>query len=575
MAIQATGRATFTKVEDYSIVFNLNDVRCDVLNFDNIKAMETASFGARFFNNGEACSVAKADITCYDSNGNVLGSPIEVSDTSEAIVDGGNLYLSGNCQYIVCCIYNGGRMVCSSTIAVVKNGESVSVKSVTYKVINNVDANTALNWDRVVAQANYPTNNPDKGKYMYVMTIVTYTDGSVTNSVSTSYTPTDGIGVTTSTTVTYARTSNNVQPSSFLLTSVPTDLQLGEYLWSKTVVTYKGVNTETTTSIAVSRVGKDGAVGYSLHMLYSNVENPDKSQISTSMQAGYDYIYVYSDQSTMDDPSKGVGQKFKKIKGTDGKNARRTAVVSVTSENGTVFNDSYAGVFLKCKVMIDGKDMGGKIPRGNFMWTKNWQVVNEDNAYRFRTASSSDSLDLFKCSVKIPKRLIEPIELTTIRVEGNNLIFRASEDITGKKLYPCWKRHYTVGGYSRIRRNAWGFHDLYHSQGYVERTALGFISLGNNIYSVDMSRLVDFVQDKNIALHNQMKNTVLKHGTHRYLVKKGTDGKYRAWGRYGVMLANDDKSKGDFMPISTPAKCKIYIETDSDTATTGTAYLSV
>ena len=570
------------KGDGYSIAFLLNGVPVDVINFDTIKGMEgtDVSLEADFTNNAEPANVNKAVITCYDAEGNVLGSPIEKTESNNIIADGGNLYLSSTCQYITTVAYDAdGKMLVSKSIGVVKNGVSVGVEKVTYKVINSVDANAPLNWDAQAEQTAYPTQKPDKGKYMYVMTIVTYTDGSTTNSVSTSYTakdgndgtsvtitdrkveyagddsgttaptsgwdtkvpsleqgkylwtrttitysdgtpvvsysvgrigkdgskggtthilyassgnpqsendvrttidashqyygtyqdtdindhvgnyrqvtswvlikgaqgipgndghtpvikigtngnwtvddvdsgvkaqgdaghtpkveiidgywyidgtksikaqgdavtvksvaykvlndqaagatldwskatdyttlpdvkpgkgkycyiktivtytdgkstetisssytPTDGIGVTTSTVVTYARTSTNAQPSSFPLTSVPTDLALGEYLWSKTVVTYKGVNTETTTSIAVSRVGKDGAVGYSLHMLYSNVEQPgtDVSHISTSMQAGYDYIYVYSDQSTTDDVSKGLRQTFKKIKGDQG-----------------------------------------------------------------------------------------------------------------------------------------------------------------------------------------------------------------------------------------------------------------
>lgn len=322
MAIQGTGRTTFTKVEDYSIVFRLNDVRCEILNFDTVKGMEGATFEADFLNGTEPCTVTRAIITCYAGDGSVLGSPIEVNDTSAAVVDGGNLYLSKDCKSIACEAYLGSRKICSSTIAVVRNGESVSVKSVTYKYINNADANANLNWDTAASSATFPTVKPDKGKYMYVMTIVKYTDGSSTNSVSTSYTPTDGTGVTVSTSVTYAVTTDNKQPADISLTSVPSDLKVGDYLWSKTVVTYKGVNTQTTTSIAVSRVGKDGDKGYSLHMLYSTVEKPGaNAPISTSMQSGYDYIYVYSDQNPKDDIERGRNQTFKKIKGADGKDA--------------------------------------------------------------------------------------------------------------------------------------------------------------------------------------------------------------------------------------------------------------
>lgn len=310
------------KGDGYSIAFLLNGVPVDVINFDTVKGLEgtNVSLEADFYNNAVAANVNKATVTCYDADGNVLGSPIEATNADNIVVDGGSLYLSKLCAYITTIAYDAdGKMLVSKSIGVVRNGESVGVKSVTYKVLNDKNAGDALNWDSVTAQTTYPTQKPPKGKYCYVMTIVTYTDGTSTNTVSTSYTPTDGKDVTTSVSVTYARSTTNVQPSDFPLTAVPSDLALGEYLWSKTVVTYTGANTQTTASIAVSRVGKDGAVGYSLHILYSNVEKPmHTSQIATSMQNGYDYIYVYSDQSTDDDVSKGLEQTFKKIKGGQG-----------------------------------------------------------------------------------------------------------------------------------------------------------------------------------------------------------------------------------------------------------------
>lgn len=262
--------------------------------------------------------------------------------------------------------------------------------------------------------------------------------------------------------------------------------------------------------------------------------------------------------------------------GKDGKSARRTAVVSLTSDRGTVFNGSYDGVLLQCRVLVDGKSMGGRIPRDNFAWSKD---DTEDpngqkgGGFRYRIASSSDALDLWKCNVKIPKRLLEPIELTAIGVDGTKLIFRASEDISGMKLYPCWKRHYKIRRLEG-RRNAWGFHDMAHDGKRHHSTPLQFTSLGDNNYSVDMSLLLSFVESHNIVLHKTAKVTTekaaLKHGAHTYWLKQGTDGKYHAWGRYGVWLADSN-----YTPISTIAKCKIYVETDSDTSTTGTASLSV
>lgn len=282
---------------------------------------------------------------------------------------------------------------------------------------------------------------------------------------------------------------------------------------------------------------------------------------------------VEKGKTTTDEPSDTSKDWRKEISGgkdgKDGKSARRTAVVNLTSDSGTVFNGSYEGVLLQCSVVIDGKSMGGRIPRDNFTWTRDGHKILSDGDCRYRLASSSDALDLWECSVKIPKRLLEPIELTALRADGNSLIFHASEDISKMTLYLCRKRYCRISKLN-INRNAWGF----YAAGRLVSTLLSFTSLGDNNYSVDMSQLLSYVESHNIVLHKTAKvttkKTALKHGKHTYWLKQGADGKYHAWGRYGVWLV-DSK----YTPVSTVAKCKIYVETDSDTSTTGTASLSV
>lgn len=287
---------------------------------------------------------------------------------------------------------------------------------------------------------------------------------------------------------------------------------------------------------------------------------------------------VKKGDKTTDEPSDTSKDWRKEISGgkdgKDGKSARRTAVVNLTSDSGTVFNGSYEGVLLRCSVVIDGKSMGGRIPRDNFTWTRDGQKILPDEDYRYRLASSSDALDLWKCSVKIPKRLLEPIELTALRADGNSLIFHASEDVSKMTLYLCRKRYCRISilNINRyINRNAWGFCNMGRDFLHIP---LPFTSLGDNNYSVDMSQLLSFVESHNIVLHKTAKvttgKTALKHGKHTYWLKQGADGKYHAWGRYGVWLVDSN-----YTPVSTVAKCKIYVETDSDTSTTGTASLSV
>lgn len=285
---------------------------------------------------------------------------------------------------------------------------------------------------------------------------------------------------------------------------------------------------------------------------------------------------VKKGDKTTDEPSDTSTDWRKEISGgkdgKDGKSARRTAVVNLTSDKGTVFNGSYNNVLLRCSVEIDGKSMGGRIPQDNFSWTRDGYKM-PDGVGRFCFASSSHARDLRECSVKIPKRLLEPIELTALRADGNSLIFHASEDISRMTLYPCWKRYYKLYRLG-INRNAWGFHDMVHDGERHYPTPLPFTSLGDNNYSVDMSQLLSFVESHNIVLHKTAKvttkKTALKHGKHTYWLKQGADGKYHAWGRYGVWLVDSN-----YTPVSTVAKCKIYVETDSDTSTTGTASLSV
>lgn len=171
MAIKGTGRTTFTKAEDYSTVFRLNGVRCEILNFDTVKGTERATFEADFLNGTEPCTVTRAVITCYAADGSVLGSPIEVNDTSAAVVDGGNLYLSKDCKSIACDAYLGSRKICSSAITVVRNGVGTPATVYTIEPWGSVSASGTLkdaNTIRVTVKGNvkaYKTTGDRKEEY--------------------------------------------------------------------------------------------------------------------------------------------------------------------------------------------------------------------------------------------------------------------------------------------------------------------------------------------------------------------------------------------------------------------------
>lgn len=121
---QATAYWASNKGDSYDIAFSLNGIRVDTLNYDDVKAMESASLQVDFLNDGDPYTAAKATITCYDASGAVLGSPIELTDTTSDIIDGGNLYLSKDCKQITAVAYDAaGRQVVSKSLGVIRNGE--------------------------------------------------------------------------------------------------------------------------------------------------------------------------------------------------------------------------------------------------------------------------------------------------------------------------------------------------------------------------------------------------------------------------------------------------------------------
>ena len=105
------------------------------------------------------------------------------------------------------------------------------------------------------------------GQYLWSKTIVTYSDGKSTTTYSVSYQGTNGSPGKPGTSVTitgqatkYAVTPTAGQPADSAFTSdkIPA-LSPGDYLWSRTTVTYSsGVQTK---SYAVSRIGADGTDG--------------------------------------------------------------------------------------------------------------------------------------------------------------------------------------------------------------------------------------------------------------------------------------------------------------------------
>ena len=163
-----------------------------------------------------------------------------------------------------------------------QSGTSVTVRStsVTYQAgTSGVDKPTG-EWKTEIP------NVPD-GQFLWTKTVVNYSDGKSTEAYSVSYKATNGTNGTsvsiTSTSVTYqAGTSGVNKPTGTCSPTVP-DVQNGQYLWTKTVVTYS--NGQHTESYSVSYKGTNGKDAITMAITSSGGTIFKNTAIATTLTA--------------------------------------------------------------------------------------------------------------------------------------------------------------------------------------------------------------------------------------------------------------------------------------------------
>lgn len=165
------------------------------------------------------------------------------------------------------------------------NGTSVTVKSteVTYQASSSGTTTPTGTWVSTIPSVS-------AGQYLWTKTVVTYSDGKSTTSYSVSRNGSNGTSVTVkSTTVTYqAGSSGTTQPTGTWSSTIPS-VPAGQYLWTKTVVTYS--DGKSTTSYSVSRNGTNGTNGtngadaLSMVILSSNGNIFKNTNIATTLSA--------------------------------------------------------------------------------------------------------------------------------------------------------------------------------------------------------------------------------------------------------------------------------------------------
>ena len=232
-----------------------------------------------------AVNVTVGDIVCPTG----IGAKVENSGTSKVKITFTTIAtISTSCEATIPVAVDGITVNKKFSFAVAKagqNGTSVTVKStsVTYQVGSSGTVKPTGTWNADVPSVS-------NGRYLWTKTVVNYSDGKSTEAYSVSYKGTDGQNGTSvavsSSSVTYqASTSGTTTPTGSWSPTVPT-VPNGQFLWTKTVVTYS--DGKSTTSYSVSYKGTngvDGADAISMTITSSNgtvFKNNSKKHINIS-----------------------------------------------------------------------------------------------------------------------------------------------------------------------------------------------------------------------------------------------------------------------------------------------------
>lgn len=165
------------------------------------------------------------------------------------------------------------------------NGTSVTVKdtSVTYQVGSSGTTVPTGSW-----VASPPSTSA--GQYLWTKTVVTYSDGKSTTAYSVSRNGTNGSNgssvTVTSSAVSYQASSNGTTPPTGTWSTTPVTGSAGQYVWTRTIVTYS--DGKTTTSYSVSRNGTNGANGadaFNIAIISSNGTIFKNTEIATTLTA--------------------------------------------------------------------------------------------------------------------------------------------------------------------------------------------------------------------------------------------------------------------------------------------------
>lgn len=189
----------------------------------------------------------------------------------------------------------------------------------------------------------------------------------------------DGTSVTVSnTSVTYqVSTSGTTTPTGSWQTSVPS-VPAGNYLWTKTVVTYS--DGKSTTAYSVSRNGTNGANGSSVTITSTEVKyqasssgtTPPTGTWSSSPVTGSAGQYIWTRTIVNYSDGKSTTSYSVSRNGTNGANGSDALSMVITSSNGNIFKNTAIATTLTAHVYKGATEVTGSAltSLGTIKWYK-------------------------------------------------------------------------------------------------------------------------------------------------------------------------------------------------------------
>ena len=347
MAIKSADQITIVDVTDAYSVILTSETYTFVGGSGGVGAGQSCTTEAVAFCGSNQCTsvnVTAADIVCPTG----ISATVENSGTAKVKVTFKTTATIANaCEATIPVVVDGITVNKKFSFAVAKagtngqNGTSVTVKStsVTYQVGTSGTTKPTGAWSTDIPSVG-------NGQYLWTKTVVTYSDGKSTEAYSVSYKGTNGQNGTSvsisSTSVTYqASSSGTTAPTGTWSSTVPT-VANGQFLWTKTVVTYS--DGKSTTSYSVS---------------------------------------------------------YKGTNGTNGKNGADAITMTITSSNGTVFKNNAGSTVLTAHVFVGGveqsiTDAGVCGDLGSVKWYKagNTTAVATAKTYTISAADVNNMLTI-------------------------------------------------------------------------------------------------------------------------------------------------------------------------------------